>query len=269
MNRLKVSTGASSLNFLAADPIEKENRIKSGVTTTVIAICVALILWLYRINLEVPVPLPEAHEVEVAIEPAQGGGGGGGSPSDAPVDPAPQVNETPRSVEETQDPDATVEQVKTPDKPVVPPEPEVDPSIARMRANRQKAQQEAEANKNKGTGKGTGEGSGEGSGKGPGKGSGDGGGIGSGHGPGVGHTFGGRSFRPGNTPTDCHEAGKVILEVMLLPNGKIIFQDVDPGTTGSDCLIRAAKEILKNSSFNEAANKPAGVGTITFNFRLN
>ncbi len=267
MNRLKVNAGPSSLELIAVDAVEKENRFKSGITTTVIAIAVALLLWLYNINLEVPVPLPEAHEVEVAIEPEMAGGGGGGSPNDAAtVIPDQTSSEPARSVEETPD-EKAVEQHKTPETPVEKP---VDNSIEKMREQRKKAKEEEERKKKEGGGgKGDGDGSGDGDGKGPGKGNGTGGGIGDGTGPGIGHDIGGRSLRQGRTETDCHEAGKVVLEVMVLSNGKIIFQDVDPATTGSACLIRAAKEILRNSSFNEAANKPSTTGLITFNFRLN
>jgi hypothetical protein len=254
----------------ALDPAERENRIKAAMYTGVIAIVMGLILWFYSLQMEVPIPLPEAEEVEVLVEPPAGGGGGGGSPNSevVPIDPEP-VTQTPRSVEQTPDEQA-VPQVKTPVVPTPTPDP-VDNTLEEMKKRREEAKLKAERDKASqgGGGSGTGQGSGTGSGTGPGSGSGSGGGIGSGRGTGIGHSFGsGRSFRAGGTSTDCHEAGKVVLEVQLMPNGKIIFEDVDPGTTGSDCLIRAAKEILRNSSFNSSEN-PASTGTITFIFKLN
>ncbi len=83
----------------------------------------------------------------------------------------------------------------------------------------------------------------------------------------VGHALTGRKLSRGITSPDCHEAGKVVLEVKVLPSGKIIFMYVDPATNGSNCLIEAAKEIVKASSFNETSG-PITESTMTFIFRL-
>lgn len=251
------------------EELEKKNKITSGSITTAITVIVLLVFLLY--HWEWPQPEKKAEEkaeVTVMMEADEAGGGGGGSPRN--LEPVPAIKEThsaPQATEQTPDEDA-VKVKKTPDKPVEEPKP-TDNTLEQLKRNRESAKNNPVKN-NTDDGDGTGQGSGDGSGKGPGKGSGDGGGEGSGHGPGIGaqHTFGkGRSFKPGAANKDCHEAGKVVLGVRLLPSGKIVFQEVDPRTTGSDCLINLAQDILKGSSFNASAD-PASDGTITFIFKI-
>lgn len=249
--------------------LERKNKITSGSITTAVTIIVLLVFLLY--HWEWPQPEKKAEEkaeVTVMMEADNAGGGGGGAPRN--LEPVPAIKEThsaPQATEQTPDEDA-VNVKKTPDKPVENPTPK-DNTLEELMKNRNKAKNNPVKN-NADDGEGTGQGSGQGSGKGTGKGSGEGSGEGSSTGPGVGigHDFGkGRNFRPGATNKDCHEAGKVVLDVQLLSSGKIVFQDVDPRTTGSDCLINLAKDILKGSSFNSSTD-PASDGTITFIFKV-
>jgi hypothetical protein len=247
--------------------LERENRLKSGVGTALIAALICLVMWFYNLQIEEPILLPEAHEVEIMVEPPpppppppdQGGstGDGGGRPSpinDYNADPSPPA----KAQEQTKDPDAT----KVKKTPEVNPDEGLSPAeimAKKRKAEELKVKNDKTTNPNGPPGPGRTDGP-------PGRNKPGGGGPGFN----AGHTFGsGRSFRSGNTTRDCHQAGKVVLEVQLMPNGKIIFLDVDPATNGSDCLIQAAREILKNSSFNESARSEAATGTITFVFTVN
>jgi hypothetical protein len=232
--------------------VEKENKVKSGVSTTVIVISIILILWLYKMNIKMPVPFPKAAETEVAIELPTSSSHGEKSINETSI---PVVAQKSQNIKGALDEQAS-RQNKTPE---VISEKLIDNSIESMQRNREKARQQAKKPQVHGNDNGQSKG--------------DDGYTGYSRptetiGPGISSTFSGRSFLGGNTSIDCHEAGKVILEVEVLPNGKIIFIDVDPATNGSDCLLKAAREILKNSSFNESI-KPRSNGTVTFIFKLN
>jgi hypothetical protein len=235
--------------------IERENRIKSGISTTIIVIFMALILWLYKVNIGMPTSFLDVTNVEMIIEPAMAGGNDGrkGNINNALVPVETSGSETSRSIEETIDQQAT-KQEKTPE--IVSENP-VDQSLENMLRNREKIRNKTEKIAGHNNGKGDNDYKGS-----------DGVRKMDKTGPGVSNTFNGRYFIGGSTSTDCHQSGKVVLEVQLLPNGKIIFIDVDPATNGSDCLVKAAREILKSSSFNEST-KPVSNGTITFIFKLN
>jgi hypothetical protein len=243
---------------------ERENSIKSAFYTSLIVLTVALVLWFCSLHMEMPIPLPETEEIEVmaAEVPASEYSGTSGAEASAwpETDPTPPVKQVLPVVHQTVQQES-VAQKKSPEKQ---PEQAVDNSIQNMRDKRRQAELDASANAVKTGGKGVSEG---GDTKGNSAGDGDNdrkeyGGFK------TANTFHGRVFRGGNTSTDCHEGGKVVLEVQLMPSGKIIFEDVDPATTGSDCLIKAAREILRNSNFNSSEN-PASIGTITFIFKLN
>jgi hypothetical protein len=232
--------------------IERENRVKSGISTGIIVFCIMLLLWLCKLNIQMPAPMRQTAEMEVRME-TQASGSSANEVS-VPIEPA--ATQTSRSLMETPDEQAPKQQ-KTPD--IVPLNPD-DNSIEKMRQNREKARQEAEKAKQGNNDKGKEKGNGDD--KSPGDGNDNGDHIG------VSTTISGRSFKGGNTSADCHQAGKVVLEIQVLPNGKIIFLDVDPASNGSDCLVKAAKDMLKNSSFNESSASSSN-GTITFIFKLN
>jgi hypothetical protein len=231
--------------------VEKENKIKSGVSTALLVIFMGLLLWVCKINIEMPIIFPEVATVEMIIEPQTGSDGGKNNSSETFI----PVATSKQNLEETAN-DYTVKQEKI-HEPVS--EVPIDNSIEQMKNNREKARQKTKVFQ--GNHKDNYQAGNEGDYKGPGDGAGK-------IGPGVSSTFSGRSFLGGNTSIDCHESGQVVLEVELLPNGKIIFIDVDPATNGSDCLVKAAKEILEKSSFNASA-KPRSNGIITFIFKLN
>ena len=85
---------------------------------------------------------------------------------------------------------------------------------------------------------------------------------------GTSHSFGVRKFYLGNGKNNCNEEGKVILEVTLMPNGSIRYDNVSPRSSGSDCLEKVAINYLRSSSFNAADNPVSVEGTITFTFKL-
>ena len=89
-----------------------------------------------------------------------------------------------------------------------------------------------------------------------------------GGGTGTTHSFSGRSFRLGSGKNNCNEEGKVVLEVTLLPDGRIRYDNISPLSRASDCLENVAINYLKSSSFNAAANPISVEGTITFTFKL-
>jgi TonB family protein len=92
---------------------------------------------------------------------------------------------------------------------------------------------------------------------------------GTGSGPtGTTHSFSGRNFRLGSGKNNCNEEGKVVLEVTLLPDGRIRYDNVSPLSRASSCLENVAVNYIRSSSFNAATNPISVEGTITFTFKL-
>jgi outer membrane biosynthesis protein TonB len=120
---------------------------------------------------------------------------------------------------------------------------------------------------------GSGGGSGGGNGKGTGTGDGDGTGPGSGNGSGdgVGYSLGNRKALVRPDPTNnCNEAGKIVVEVTVDKDGKVISAERKKGVSGasvSSCLMAEAKKAALNTKWSPSpsgAEKQAG--TIIYNF---
>ncbi|GAA4044353.1 energy transducer TonB [Flavobacterium chungnamense] len=124
-----------------------------------------------------------------------------------------------------------------------------------------------------GGGTGGGNGPGNGTGTGPGSGSGSGGGNGSGNGLGNGSGYalnGRKALEKPNPSNNCNEAGKIVVEVTVDKNGKVISAERKRGVSGasvSSCLMAEAKKAALNTKWSPS---PTGaekqVGTITYNF---
>jgi outer membrane biosynthesis protein TonB len=126
-----------------------------------------------------------------------------------------------------------------------------------------------------GTGNGTGggTGSGNGTGTGPGSGSGSGGGSGAGHGTGVGnYNLSGRKLVSKRSPEYiCNEEGKVVVQITVDKNGKVIA--AQPGARGTTnpakCLADQARSAAMSTKFDSSDSAPEKqVGTIIYNFKL-
>jgi TonB family protein len=236
---------------------ERKDKITSGILTTVISIGLFLFIWFYNFNFELPPEIMEEGAVAISLgEPDAGG------PEAVPVDAfskpsVPQMSE-PEPVEQTIDPEAvatkkTIETKKKKEEPK-----EVDDLLNQLNKGKQN---QKPANSGGGDKPGT-------QGDPDGVNGGDPNGTVNSNGTSVSSTFKGRVFRRGSTSKKCNQEGKVILDVILMPDGKIKFESINPASTGSSCLDAMAIDYLRSSSFN-ASNNPVSVeGTITFTFKL-
>lgn len=247
---------------------EKKNKFISGTSTALICFGMFLIFWLYNFHYELEVPKePDLGAVAVSLgEPDNGG------PELIPISAESEASSasTPASAEadeQTTDADAVATKKASETKgksqatPTDKPKP-VDDALAAL--NRGKSTQKQQ---NSGDGDKLGP-QGDPKGVNGGDPKGQVGGTGGSGGTGTTHSFSGRSFRLGNGKNTCNEEGKVVLEVTLLPDGKIRYDNISPLSRASDCLENVAINYLRSSSFN-AANNPVSVeGTITFTFKL-
>jgi hypothetical protein len=226
-----------------------------------------LIFWLYNFHYELEKPIePEDGAVAVSLgEPDNGG------PDLIPISAESEASSasTPQSSEadeQTTDQDAVATKKASDTKgqsqatPTEKPKP-VDDALAAL--NRGKSTQKQQ---NAGDGDKLGP-QGDPKGVNGGDPKGQVGGTGTGA-TGTTHSFSGRSFRLGSGKNNCNEEGKVVLEVTLLPDGKIRYDNVSPLSRASDCLENVAVNYLRSSSFNAATNPISVEGTITFTFKL-
>ena len=124
-----------------------------------------------------------------------------------------------------------------------------------------------------GSGGGTGGGRGTGNGTGSGSGSGSGNGSGRGSGNGSGYSLSGRQALSKPAPAyNCNEEGKVVVEISVDRNGKVI--SATPGVQGTtntaQCLLSQAKIAAMNTKWSASENAPEKqVGKIVYNFSQN
>lgn len=123
-----------------------------------------------------------------------------------------------------------------------------------------------------GTGGGNGSGNGTGNGAGSGSGSGGGNGSGNGKGNGSGYSLAGRKAIEKPDPSNnCNEAGKIVVEVTVDKNGKVISAERKRGVSGvsvSSCLMAEAKKAAMNTRWSPSdTGAEKQIGTITYNFR--
>lgn len=242
--------------------VERDSRIKSGIATALITIALFLLFWFYTLHYDLPV-LPESSEVEVMLEEPNSGGGSEAAASETVSSPDIPSMKPPVATEQTPDEEAVAVK-KSPQEPVKPSKPSEDDELLNSMIKGKKNQKPVTSSDQ---GDGDGSGSGKG-GSGSGSGGGDGSGVGSGSGPGTSHSFRGRSFYLGPGKNNCNQEGKVILDVVLKPDGRIVYEGVNPGSRGSTCLEQVAISYLRSSSFNASENPVSVEGTITFIFKL-
>jgi|GEM_PF-1757757 TonB family protein len=244
--------------------IERRHRIISGIATSIICILLLLIFWFYNFHYELAPVINDKGAVAVSLGDPNNGG-----PELVPIqaESAPSVPKLnmPESYEQTQDADA-VAQKSSPEKTTNTPQnpnqtPQEDDLLSSLKTG--KKNQKASAS---GDGPNFGA-QGDPNGKQGGDPHGTLGGTGGG-GIGTSHSFGVRKFYLGSGKNNCNEEGKVILEVTLMPDGRIRFDNVSPRSNGSDCLEKVAINYLRSSSFNAAENPISVEGTITFTFKL-
>ncbi len=246
---------------------EKKNKFISGTSTAVICFGMFLIFWLYNFHYELDVPKePDLGAVAVSLgEPDNGG------PELIPISAESEASSSSSEAsaeadEQTTDPDAVVTKKSSDTKgqsqatPTEKPKP-VDDALAAL--NRGKSNQKQQ---NSGDGDKLGP-QGDPRGVNGGDPKGQVGGTGGG-GTKTSHTFTGRNFNQGSTSNSCNDAGKVVLEVTLLPNGTIRFDNISPLSRASDCLEKEAIKSLRTSSFNSSAKPDIVNGTITYVFIL-
>jgi hypothetical protein len=245
----------------------QKNKFISGTSTAIICLGMFLIFWLYNFHYELEKPIePEDGAVAVSLgEPDNGG------PDLIPISAESEASSarTPQSSEadeQTTDQDAVATKKSSDTKgqsqstPTDKPKP-VDDALAAL--NRGKSTQKQQ---NAGDGDKLGP-QGDPKGVNGGDPKGQVGGTGTGA-TGTTHSFSGRNFRLGSGKNNCNEEGKVVLEVTLLPDGKIRYDNVSPLSRASDCLENVAINYLRSSSFNAATNPISVEGTITFTFKL-
>lgn len=241
---------------------ERKNRVISGIATALICIGMFLIFWFYNFHYELEVPPPESGEVMVSLgEPDAGG------PEEVPVEaeskPSVPTMSEPEAVEQTKDPDAVATK-----KSAETPKPQAKPAEKPQEDDLLKSLQKGKANqKPANSGEGTKPGS-QGDPNGTQGGDPKGTVGGTGKSTGVNHSFKGRVFRQGSSNKRCNEEGKVILDVILMPDGRIRYDGINPASSGSTCLEGVAIDYLKSSSFNASDNPVSVEGTITFIFKL-
>jgi len=245
----------------------QKNKFISGTSTAIICLGMFLIFWLYNFHYELEKPIePEDGAVAVSLgEPDNGGPDliPISAESEASSASAPQSSE---ADEQTTDQDAVATKKSSDTKgqsqstPTDKPKP-VDDALAAL--NRGKSTQKQQ---NAGDGDKLGP-QGDPKGVNGGDPKGQVGGTGTGA-TGTTHSFSGRNFRLGSGKNNCNEEGKVVLEVTLLPDGKIRYDNVSPLSRASDCLENVAINYLRSSSFNAATNPISVEGTITFTFKL-
>jgi outer membrane biosynthesis protein TonB len=245
-------------------PLESKNKTISGISTAIICIIMILLFWLYKFHFESAPLVEEDSAVAVSLGDPNNGG-----PELVPIQAESAASSSQstatESVEQTTDPDAVASKQST-DKPSNPntsyaPTPKEDDLLNSLK-NGKKNQQGAAAGDGPNFGA-----QGDPHGKQGGDPHGTLGGSGNG-GIGTSHSFGIRKFYLGSGKNNCNEEGKVILEVTLMPDGKIRFDNVSPKSNGSDCLEKVAINYLRSSSFNVADNPISIEGTITFTFKL-
>ena len=246
---------------------EKKNKFISGTSTALICFGMFLIFWLYNFHYELEVPKePDLGAVAVSLgEPDNGG------PELIPISAESEASSasTPASAEadeQTTDADAVATKKASETKGKSQATPTEKPKEKDDLLNSMIKGKSTQKQQNSGDGDNLGP-QGDPKGVNGGDPKGQVGGTGGG-GTGTTHSFSGRSFRLGNGKNTCNEEGKVVLEVTLLPDGKIRYDNISPLSRASDCLENVAINYLRSSSFN-AANNPVSVeGTITFTFKL-
>lgn len=240
---------------------ERKNRIISGISTAIICVLLFLLFWFYNFKFEIPEP-PMGSEVEVSLgEPDAGG------PEEVPVSaeskPSVPTMPEPEQVQQTNDPDAvatkkTSDQKKKQDQPA---EKESEDDLLKSLQKGKQTQKPVNAGGGTQTGQqGQPDGSTTGSTTGT-QGTGTGG-------TGTRHSFSGRSFTLGPGKNTCNQEGVVILDVILKPDGSIVYEGINPGSSASSCLEQVAIKYLRSSHFNPSANPVSVEGTITFVFKL-
>ena len=243
--------------------IERRHRIISGIATSIICILLLLIFWFYNFHYELAPVINDKGAVAVSLGDPNNGG-----PEEVPIqaESAPSVPKLnmPESYEQTQD-EAAVAQKNNPEKNNNTPQnpnqtPQEDDALNQL--NKGKKNQKAAASGDGPNFGAQGDPNGKQGGDPRGTAAGTGGGIG------ASHSFGVRKFYLGSGKNNCNEAGKVILDVTLMPDGKIRDITVSPLSNSSPCLEEVAKNYLKSSSFNAAENPISVEGTITFTFKL-
>jgi TonB family protein len=245
----------------------QKNKFISGISTAIICMGMFLIFWLYNFHYELEKPIePEDGAVAVSLgEPDNGG------PDLIPISAESEASSasSPQSAdanEQTIDQDAVATKKASETKgqsqaaPTDKPKP-VDDALAAL--NRGKSTQKQQ---NAGDGDKLGP-QGDPKGVNGGDPKGQVGGTGSGP-TGTTHSFSGRNFRLGSGKNNCNEEGKVVLEVTLLPDGRIRYDNVSPLSRASSCLENVAVNYIRSSSFNAATNPISVEGTITFTFKL-
>jgi len=259
---------------------EKKNQRISGVLTIVITVLLFLLMFWYQFS-KTDLMLSEEGAVAVAYGDPDAGG-----PNDVPVEPSytpptPSKNED-NAQEQSNDEDAVatkktedtkkkIENKVTPKE--TPKEKNPDDDLLKKAMEAKKNQQKQ--NSGDGSKSGT---QGDPKGTGDNNKGGDGGGTGttgsgtdkSGAGKGgVTHSFKGRSFSAGTTSKNCNKQGKVVVDVILKPDGTIVYDGINPQSQSDNCLEEAAKEIIRKSRFNSSETTVSVEGTITINFKLN
>lgn len=240
---------------------EKKNKVISGVSTTVIIIIILLIFWFIKFDkTEIELP-PELGAVEVTLSSPDGGG----SSSDNSSDPKPNVPSMPppESTEQAND-ETAVPVKKTSETPRPNPVPELseDEKLLRDMLNKKKNQSSTKDGNDPDF---DGKGPGKGDDKGPGKNNGPGG---SGTG-GVSSNISGRDLIAYNTiANDCNASGKVIMDVVVQPDGTISKMTPDPGYDDNACLVAKARAILRGAKFDKSSSSQVVTGQITINFKL-
>ena len=245
---------------------ERKNRLISAISTALICIGMFLIFWFYNFHYELELPIePEQGAVAVSLgEPDNGG------PEMVPISaeskPSVPTMSQPEAYEQTNDEEAVATKKSTDVKgkqqttPTEKPK-ETDDLLNQMIKGKsnQKPQNAGDGDKTGPQGDPKAKNGSDPNGQLDAKG---------GNGTGTTHSFSGRNFRLGSGKNTCNEEGKVILEVTLLPDGHIKFDNVSPKSQASTCLENVAIYYLKSSSFNAAATPISVEGTITFNFKL-
>jgi len=247
---------------------EKKNKFISGTSTAVICFGMFLIFWLYNFHYELEVPKePDLGAVAVSLgEPDNGG------PELIPISAESESSSSSSEAsaeanEQTNDPDAVETKKSSETKgqsqttPTDKPKPVVDDALAALNKGKSTQRQQNSGDGDKLGPQGDPRGVNGGDPKGQVGGTGGGG-------TGTTHSFSGRNFRLGSGKNNCNEEGKVVLEVTLLPDGRIRYDNISPLSRASDCLENVAINYLKSSSFNAAANPISVEGTITFTFKL-
>ncbi|MBN2668729.1 MAG: hypothetical protein JXR60_05805 [Bacteroidales bacterium] len=65
----------------------------------------------------------------------------------------------------------------------------------------------------------------------------------------------------------CETSGKIVMNIVVNQDGKVVSHEVDPSSNQDDCLIKAAIQSVERSKFNQNYSAPSRQrGTITYIF---